>query len=282
LELRIVDWLTDKLHAIADYVVHLGTDIAMFTWSLILAIAIIIGINWIGSRLRNQFHKRYPKPVENNPAASALFDNLFRIFVVIIGVVIGLGVAGVPSSSLVTWIGVIVAALSLALQGIIQNLVSGLYLLVEQPFTVGDRITVQNQTGTVQRVALRVTVMRNARQEMVMIPNFIVFTESVRAKIGIAPECLVLQVAPISAPLETINDELMSIIVGVIGNADPKPTLTLDAMRPAGASVTVRIWLTDAGRQQNLLIAALHQQFPDASIEVTEDAWVRQILQPRI
>lgn len=278
----MVDWIGNKAESFGRYVIDVGGQLLSITWGLLIAVAIIVGINWFGAWLWSKFHKRFIGKVDNNPAATALASNIFRVFVIVVGIVFALGISGVPTSSLVTWVGVIVAALSLSLQSIIQNLVSGFYLLIEQPFTVGDRITVQGQTGTVQRVALRVTVMRNARQEMVMIPNFIVFTEAVRAKLGVAPECLVLQVGPITTPPAEIESEMLPIVRDVIGNADPRPVFLLDAARKDGASVTLRMWLTDSGKQQNELLVALHEKYPDASIEVTEDAWLRQIVVPRL
>ena len=266
-----MDWVVDQLHSFIDYIGQVGGDLLSFTWSLLVAVAILVGINWLGGRTRSKLHKRFPKRVESNPAASALADNLFRIFIFIIGIVLALGVSGVPTSSLVTWIGVIVAALSISLQSIIQNLVAGFYLLIEQPFTIGDRITVRNQTGSVQSIAMRITVMRNSRHEMVMIPNYIVFTEAVQAKLGLAPECLTLNIQPIRTAPDLIEEEVFGILRGVIGNADPKPTLTIDSINSTGMTIILRMWLTDIDRQQNEVIAALHAVYPDATVRASDD-----------
>ncbi|HRA48928.1 MAG TPA: mechanosensitive ion channel family protein, partial [Thermomicrobiales bacterium] len=273
-----METIKDRGTSLLNYLVDMGTNLLAFTWGFVLAISIIVAFSWVGTRAKRWVHRKYLHRVERNQAASALIDNLFRVFVIILGVVVALGVVGVPTSSLVTWIGVIVAALSLSLQSVIQNLVSGFYLLIEQPFTVGDRITVQGQTGTVQRVAIRVTVMRNLRQEMVMVPNFIVFTEAVQAKLGLAPECLVINVSPIDLPIEEVVRELQMVLRGVIGNAEPNPIFNFDAMRPTGASVTIRMWLEDIGRQRNQVVTALHNRFPGASVMVVEDFWPRQFM----
>ena len=276
-----MDAVSDKANVIFETLRNIGGDLLRLTWGVVVAVGIIVLVTWLGGRLRRRLRQIYPNRLEKNSAAIALVDNLFRIFVVIIGIVLALGIVGVPTSSLVTWVGVIVAALSLSLQSIIQNLVAGFYLLIEQPFAIGDRITVNTQTGTVQSVALRITVMRNARKEMVMVPNYVVFTEAVRAKIGLAPECLVVVVQPVDIPAATPGDVFSPILSRLIGQVEFPPVYSVDSIRPEGVSVTIRMWLDDIDRQQNEILAAFHERFPDARIEVVEDLWTRQIIQMR-
>ena len=91
-------------------------------------------------------------------------------------------ISGGDTSSLATSIGLITAAVTLALQDVLRNFVSGLYLLIERPFLVGDTIRVADQRGTVDRVDIRTTVIRDARLDEVFVPNFIVFSQVVRRK----------------------------------------------------------------------------------------------------
>ena len=99
---------------------------------------------------------------------------------------------------------------------------------------------------------------------------------------GVAP-AVPMEVLPAGKYLShLIESEMLPIVRDVIGNAEPRPVFLLDAARKDGASVTLRMWLTDSGKQQNELLVALHEKYPDASIEVTEDAWLRQIVVPRL
>jgi potassium efflux system protein len=57
------------------------------------------------------------------------------------------------------------------LQEIVANFISGLILLAERPVRVGDRITVGDATGTVTRIRIRATTIRDLEQKELLIPN---------------------------------------------------------------------------------------------------------------
>ncbi|AFZ68442.1 small-conductance mechanosensitive channel [Deinococcus peraridilitoris DSM 19664] len=69
----------------------------------------------------------------------------------------GLGIAGV--------------ALGFAAQDLLSNLISGITLLLDRPFTIGDWIRVGSWEGQVQRLTLRTTRLRTRDNEYISIPN---------------------------------------------------------------------------------------------------------------
>jgi small-conductance mechanosensitive channel len=70
-------------------------------------------------------------------------------------------------------------AFSLAVQDILKNFFSGVYLLLERPFRVGDTIRVKDQQGVVENIGVRTTMLRTAENVEVLVPNVMVFTEVV-------------------------------------------------------------------------------------------------------
>jgi small conductance mechanosensitive channel len=88
-----------------------------------------------------------------------------------------LGLLGTPT--LVTLVGAVGLAFSLALQDILKNFFSGVYLLIERPFRVGDTIKVKDQQGVVEHIGIRTTALRTAENVQVLVPNAIVFAEVV-------------------------------------------------------------------------------------------------------
>ena len=57
------------------------------------------------------------------------------------------------------------------MQEIFANFISGLILLVERPFRVGDRVTVGNLTGTVTRIRTRAATVLDYDNKEIIIPN---------------------------------------------------------------------------------------------------------------
>lgn len=83
----------------------------------------------------------------------------------------GLNEAGINLSVLVGAAGVASVAIGFASQTTMSNLISGLFLLIERPFMVGDIIKTATTTGEVSSLGLFSTILRTADNMMVRIPN---------------------------------------------------------------------------------------------------------------
>lgn len=123
-----------------------------------------------------------------SPNSVTLVENAITVAIYLAAGLVILGIFGIRSTSLVTFIGLLTAAVTLSLQDILRNLVAGVFLLLEQPFAIGDRIKVGADEGIVERVGIRTTVIRNGRQEPVLIPNIVLFTQAVTNRSGRTPE----------------------------------------------------------------------------------------------
>lgn len=82
------------------------------------------------------------------------------IWVISIGMV--LGEFGLNLGPLIASAGVIGVALGLGAQTIVRDVLSGLFMLVEDQYGVGDLIDVLDISGTVEKVGLRITTVRDA------------------------------------------------------------------------------------------------------------------------
>lgn len=98
--------------------------------------------------------------------------------------VIGLGLMMFAAIALgnvsVGVVGVLIAAAltSLGLQDLIKSYVSGFYVLMEKNVRVGDLVENGGYTGVVTDVQMRVTHMRGAHGEMIVVPNSELFTRT--------------------------------------------------------------------------------------------------------
>lgn len=104
-------------------------------------------------------------------AARYAITSLARYAIVITGVLIGMGLLGLRWSQLQWMAAALTVGLGFGLQEIFANFVSGLILLFERPFRVGDTITVGDQSGTVTRIHTRATTILDFDNKEIVVPN---------------------------------------------------------------------------------------------------------------
>src|SRR6266567_3870948 len=123
-------------------------------------------------------------------------------------VVIGIGVMAAFSFAFqtanVTLVGILLATVVAAfgVQELLQDYVSGYYILLERHIRVGDRIVLDGHTGDVVEVKLRVTLVRTAEGDLLVVPNSELFTKPVLVRAKGSPEAHAAKEAEAAKPSE--------------------------------------------------------------------------------
>ena len=133
-----------------------------------------------GSRLIRRALGRYSRRVENagDPSQALRIDtvsrivaNSWRVTVWILGIITILSIIGINLTPFLAGATVIGATIGFGAQSLVRDFLSGLLMLLEDQFRLGDVITVNDLTGTVEEVSLRVTRLRSADGVAWYIPN---------------------------------------------------------------------------------------------------------------
>src|SRR5262249_3815443 len=172
-----LNWLADQTLVPVIDVNHFGREIgalALRVGGSLLALACTLGIAPI-------LHRSLVVSMERrvNRNLSLLSGRILYIATLAVGLIVVLAIWGAGIVLPVALIGALTVALSLALQDVLKNLVSGVYILLERPFTIGDRITLLPYTGEVEDIEIRYTALRTADGQRVIIPNAILFGSAV-------------------------------------------------------------------------------------------------------
>jgi len=155
------------------------------------------------------------RPVRRRLAARRVPENAKRL--VENGVALGVYVAavtllltfwGVTWSTLFTAIGISTLVVALGLQGVLQSLIAGIFILFERPYNVGDHVSfsVHDVEGTIEEIALRTTVLRTEDGTRVVAPNSFILTQAV---LNYSPDRAVLTIITVhgaGAPDRTAAD----------------------------------------------------------------------------
>ncbi|OUW95249.1 MAG: mechanosensitive ion channel protein MscS [Pelagibacteraceae bacterium TMED237] len=96
-----------------------------------------------------------------------------KVLILILGAAAVLELWGIKIGPIIAGLGLFGVAVALGAQDLFKNLISGILVLVEKRFKVGDWIIVENIIeGIVERIGFRSTVVRKFDKSIAIIPNF--------------------------------------------------------------------------------------------------------------
>lgn len=122
-------------------------------------------------------HESHYKDVEKRQKTlSELFKNIWKVLIITIGTLIVFTklFPGVSLAPLFASAGIIGVALGFGAQSLVRDFISGIFIISENQYRVGDIIEIDGASGTVERIGARSTVIRDADGNVHYFPNGIV------------------------------------------------------------------------------------------------------------
>jgi small conductance mechanosensitive channel len=100
-----------------------------------------------------------------------VLKNITVITLSVVGLLVALSLIGVPLGPLIASAGLIGLALSFAAQSVLKDSINGFLIFLEDQYGVGDWITVGDLSGSVEKIGLRITQLRDIEGALITIPN---------------------------------------------------------------------------------------------------------------
>jgi small conductance mechanosensitive channel len=163
---------------------NLETDIAaltipetIFVWfkanimEIFGAIAVLVIGLVIAGLISRAVSRGLTRSDKLDPSVAGLLSSLVKYALWAVVAVTVLTQFGVETTSIIAALGGMALAVGLALQGTLSNVASGVMILVQKPFKVGEAITVGSITAVVQNIGLFTTELKQFDGLFVMIPN---------------------------------------------------------------------------------------------------------------
>lgn len=113
-----------------------------------------------------------------------LFSRLIVVFVCVVGLFTALTVV-IPSfafGDFVAGLGLTSLAIGFATKDILNHLISGVLILWQQPFRIGDYIITKDDEGWVDYIGVRATSLRRGSGEVILIPNGDIYSSPLRIR----------------------------------------------------------------------------------------------------
>ena len=152
--------VTDK---IITYFIEHGLQILIAI--VLMGIGMIIA-RWIGNILKHWLIKK----AFDEPVITLIVRAVKLLIIAFIGIM-ALGQMGIQITPLIAGIGVAGVGASLAMQGLLGNLVAGLTIIFTKPFTIGEYIELLGVYGQVKDISLFSTTLLHADNSHVFVPN---------------------------------------------------------------------------------------------------------------
>lgn len=136
---------------------------------------IVMAVFWLVAKLVRKIIRDVAPRVKADTVGVLLVARLVYAAIIVLGLVMALGTAGVNWTALATSLGLTGFALSFALKDAISNFLSGVLILFYRPFKIGDRVKAGNITGVVSEIRVRDTIIIDENGLKTIIPNSNVF-----------------------------------------------------------------------------------------------------------
>ena len=215
----------------------------------VLNAALVGVIGWLLIRLLlNLLGRLLHRTTRIDPLLHNIIITVTRIALLVLLAISVLDALGVPTTSIVTSVGAVGLAISLAVKDSISSLAGGIVVLIIKPFGLGDYVEVDGTAGTVQEITLFSTVLTTLDNKRVSIPN----NEVAGAKIVnySAEEKRRVEVT-FSIGYGDDYDRARALILRAIDEtglalSEPAPVVRMSGHGASPISIVTRVWVKNA------------------------------------
>jgi small conductance mechanosensitive channel len=160
--------LTPVTSQFQSFFANIGLNITVATVA-IAAATVLAG--WFINKVSNRMVDRGIQKRGGDQHAAVTAKKVTAYIIYPVTFVVVLGIFGLPISALGTTLGLIGLGISFALKDMIANFLSGIMILINRPFKIGDQIEVAGEEGTVKDIELRATDIKTYDGRQVIVPN---------------------------------------------------------------------------------------------------------------
>ena len=193
---------------------------------------------------------------------------------ILLAALLGVSAAGIDLSNIALVAGALSLGIGFGLQNIVSNFVSGLILLAERPFKVGDWVVAGANSGMVKKISVRATEIETFQRQTVIVPNSEFINSAVgnwthRNKLGRIDVKVNVAYGTDARRAAEVMDAVVRSHPLVLKN--PEPFVVFLNFGPAALEFELRFFLADilnANVVQNDIRFAILETFERERIEI--------------
>lgn len=221
-----------------------GNWFLAFLPKLITAI-LIVGIGFIIAKYLTKLIVKTMKKGKVEPSVKSFLGSLINVVLKILVIICALSTLGIDMTSIITVLGTATVAIGLALKDSMANIASGVLIIINKPFKVGDYLSTEGLEGTVIKIEMMHTTLMSFDGKEVILPNSRVTSNNV---INYNIEGHRRLDLPFSISYDDSIITAREAIMKVINNDDriiyePElPLVGVDSHGESGINLIVKVW----------------------------------------
>lgn len=249
----------------------LGIDISQLSLIDIAASVLLLVVLIIISKLISKLCGKAVKRSRMNESLKRFIERAIKFILYFLSVMIFADSIGIPITSLVAVFSLFGLAISLSIQKLLGNVMSGVSLLMLKPFEVGDYIETE-VAGTVHSIGLFYTEIMTVDNKRVFIPNEIIVGSTLTNYTSETNRRIDIQVnAAYHCEIETVKTAIAEAVESVPELLDdPEPIIGVAQFGDSAVIYDVRVWSStkDFLKAKYALMEAISRSYKKHGIEM--------------
>lgn len=208
----------------------------------VYVLSVLMSLMW---NLSSYFVKQLSRKKNLDESITLLLNNMSNIVLILLGIYLAFRQFGVNLLPILGGLGVLGLAVGFAAQDILANFISGITLLIDRPFSIGDWIRSDNYEGRVRGLTLRTTRIRTRNNEHVSIPNKDLAGATV---INLSRGGPLRIDAPLGVAYKTDIEQARQVLLKVAESFEeiitrPAPVVLVEALGDSSIDLLIRFWI---------------------------------------
>lgn len=219
------------------------TAISAITWGHLIYVCLVVIAAAVISRVLTIYLKKsLTDKIKRNQ-----LDILMRVVkygIAVVAFLVILPYFEVNLSGLLVAGGFASIVIGFASQSVIGNMISGLFLIVERPVSIGDTINIGSTTGTVTDITIFSTIIKTYEGIYVRIPNETVFTSPITNYVAHVARRFEYTVGIPYAADATVAVRIIKEVIREhpLALREPGPSVYVDELGDNAVNIKVRVW----------------------------------------
>lgn len=234
-----LDW-GSILNAVVQWMTTTGIRLVISIIILIISFKII---NAVTKRIYRRIHEKHM-----DETLARVGSQTLRVLLKIVVLACIVGYIGIETASISAVIASIGVGISLAVQGTLSNFAGGVIIIVMRPFKIGDYITSNGESGTVEDIKLFYTHIVTPDNKAVVIPNGqLANNVIVNASAKDSRRVEIITSVAYGSDIAKVKDVLKAVCAeNELVYTDPAPFVELSNMGNSSIDFTTRVWCNNS------------------------------------